>query len=357
MVRCSSINSCTIMQRLLLIQFLLVSGVVMAQPTPGFKIVEHKSRKQVDILFNNRLLTAYCYYDSSRKPFLFPVNTTDGISVTRGYPFQPVAGERTDHPHHTGIWLNYESVNGLDFWNNSTAIAPDKRSHYGTIVHQQILSKTTNGSNATLTVATIWIRPDKKILLNEKTTFKFSVKGNSFIIDRITSLTAKDTAVVFKDVKDGMFAIRVARELEMPSKEASNFVDDKGNVTTVKSSGNDNVTGMYYSSEGLTGDSVWGTKGKWAMLTGKKQDRYITIAIIDHPSNIGYPAYWHARGYGLFAINPLGRKIFSKGVEELNLTLSPGQTIQFRYRMIIHSGKELTTNELNQFTADFEKLR
>jgi hypothetical protein len=72
----------------------------------------------------------------------------DGITVTRSYPFKLIAGERTDHPHHTGIWLNYESVNGLDFWNNSTAIPVEKRDHYGTIIHQQIVSKKASGNNS-----------------------------------------------------------------------------------------------------------------------------------------------------------------------------------------------------------------
>ncbi|MEI9954727.1 MAG: DUF6807 family protein [Ferruginibacter sp.] len=49
------------------------------------------------------------------------------LQLPRQYPIHKVPGERTDHPHHTGIWLNYESVNGLDFWNNSTAIAPEKK--------------------------------------------------------------------------------------------------------------------------------------------------------------------------------------------------------------------------------------
>src|SRR5688500_13607519 len=98
------------------------------QDTPGgFEIVPRDENKQVDILFNGKLLTAYCYFDSIKKPFLFPVNTVDGITVTRGYPISPLPGERADHPHHTGMWMNYESVNGLDFWNNSTAIAAEKR--------------------------------------------------------------------------------------------------------------------------------------------------------------------------------------------------------------------------------------
>jgi hypothetical protein len=155
----------------------LLSVVAVAQKTAGFNLVERPDKKQVDIMYNNKLLTAYCYYDSIRKSILFPVNTVDGITVTRGYPIQSVAGERTDHPHHNGIWLNYESVNGLDFWNNSTAIAVDKRSHYGTIKHQKVISKNAGADNASLTVAAIWVRTDSKVLLNEQTTFYFTVKG------------------------------------------------------------------------------------------------------------------------------------------------------------------------------------
>ena len=63
------------------------------------------------------------------------------------------------------------------------------------------------------------------------------------------------------------------------------------------------------------------------MLTGKKDGKDITIGMFDHPSNVGYPAYWHARGYGLFAVNPLGRKVFSNGKEELNFSLKPGSLL------------------------------
>src|SRR5215203_2181288 len=164
-------------QPIILSAFILSVFVSMAQKkTNGFEMIERKEAKQIDVLYGGKLLTAYCYYDSIRKPFLFPINTVDGITVTRGYPLQPRTGERTDHPHHTGIWLNYESVNGLDFWNNSTAIAPEKRNHYGTILHQKIVSKKSTDKNASLNTAATWVRPDGKVLLNEQTTFNFSVK-------------------------------------------------------------------------------------------------------------------------------------------------------------------------------------
>ncbi len=343
-------------QPIILSAFILSVFVSIAQKkTNGFEMIERKEAKQIDVLYGGKLLTAYCYYDSIRKPFLFPINTVDGITVTRGYPLQPRTGERTDHPHHTGLWMNYESVNGLDFWNNSTAIAPEKRGGYGTVRHDQFISKKTEGNKATLTITASWLHPDGHILMKEKTTYVFTVKGKEFFIDRTSTLTAANEEVIFKDVKDGFFAIRVARELEMPSKEAGIFVDASGNKTSVPQMNNEGVTGMYYNDKGIKGDSVWSTKGRWCVLKGKKEGKEITIGILDHPANVGYPAYWHARGYGLFAINPLGRKVFSNGKEELNFSLKPGAAVTFRYKVLIASGEDISAAKMNTLADAFAK--
>jgi hypothetical protein len=53
--------------------------------------------------------------------------------------------------------------------------------------------------------------------------------------------------------------------------------------------------------------------------------------------NPGFPTYWHARGYGLFAANPLGQKIFSDGKQDLNFSIAPGQSATFRYRILLSS--------------------
>ena len=119
---------------------------------------------------------------------------------------------------------------------------------------------------------------------------------------------------------------------------------------------NEGVSGLYQNKEGLTGDAVWGKRSQWACLQGRKDGETITIEIIDHPKNVGYPTYWHARGYGLFAANPLGQKIFSDGKEELNLTLKQGEKKTFQYRVIVHSGSALTAAEMNQRADDFSKM-
>ena len=72
-------------------------------------------------------------------------------------------------------------------------------------------------------------------------------------VDHISTLTAVNGPVTINDSKEGMFAIRVDRAFEMPSKESLIFTDDKGNPTTVKATDNTGVTGMYTSSNGLKG--------------------------------------------------------------------------------------------------------
>lgn len=339
----------------LLLSLSLCLALTAQKGSRGFSIVEERGKKQIVVKWNGQLLTAYCYYDSVFKPFLFPLNTVDGIAVTRGYPLAPVEGERTDHPHHTGLWMNYESVNGLDFWNNSTDIAPENRKRYGTIRHVALLNKKVSGSKARISVEANWLHPDGHVLMKEITAYTFTVKGRNFFIDRTSTLTATGEDVIFKDVKDGFLAIRVARELEMPSTQADVFVDASGLKTTVKKMDNKGVTGMYYNSDGVTGDSVWSTKGRWAMLKGVKGGKAITIGIFDHPKNVGYPGYWHARGYGLFALNPLGRKVFSNGGEELNFTLKKNASTTFRYKVMISSGTTVDAAAMNTLANAFAK--
>jgi hypothetical protein len=77
-------------------------------------------------------------------------------------------------------------------------------------------------------------------------------------------------------------------------------------------------------------------------LTGSVAGKPETIAILDHPKNAGAPTYWMARGYGLFAANPLGQKAYSTDkketpVRELNLTLEPQQSATLRFRLLILS--------------------
>lgn len=309
--------------------------------------------ESVDIMIDGQPFTSYIYPAAIKKPVLFPIRTPEGTIVTRSYPLLPKEGERVDHPHHVGLWLNYGNVNGLDFWNNSEAISEEKRDHYGTIQHREVL-KTKSGEVGELTVAADWLTPASEKLLDETTTFTFSQQGNAYIIDRVTTLVAEDEPVAFEDNKEGMIAIRVTRELEHPSDKPEKYTDAEGKPSEVETINNEGVSGQYHSSEGVSGTEVWGTRAEWVNLAGSINGEEVSIVIMDHPENVGYPTYWHARGYGLFSANPLGQKVFSKGEEELNFALEPNESVTFRYRIVIYGAdKPLDEEAIEDWFNDF----
>ena len=302
-------------------------------------VTPNESARRVDVTIGGKPFTSYIWPERVKKAVLDPIRSASGTIVTRGWPLAPRAGERVDHPHHVGLWFNYEVVNGLDFWNNSDEIKPAERSKMGTILHRRIVSANGGAERGELDTESDWVTPDGKVLLRERTQFVFAGDATTRTIDRIATLTAAGERVVFTDAKDGMLGMRVARQLEQPSNEPLVFTDIAGRATPVPVMDNTGVTGEYQSSEGKKGDAVWGTRGRWTLLAGNIGTQPITIAMIDHPKNPGFPTYWHARGYGLFAANPLGQKVFSEGRETMNFTLEPGASATFRYRILVVDAK------------------
>ena len=317
---------------------IIVSLSSIAQPTKqvqkrkGLNIafVKNEADKKIDVMIDGKLFTSYCWYDNVFKPILYPVFTSSGTEITRGFPLKPRAGERNDHLHQVGIWLNYGNVNGFDFWGNGST---GKKSPDGGVVKHLSVEKMSGGTNEGVMITSeSWLDPTGKELLSEKTEYHFIANGSTRIIDRITTLSATGNAVIFKDTKEGMFGIRVARQLELPSKENAALIDALGKPSTIKASSNIGVTGNYRSSEGVVGEAVWSTRAKWMDLFGSIGNEKISIVVCDHPKNQSYPTYWHARGYGLFAANPLGAKDFTQGKEELNFSIPAGKSTTFRYR-------------------------
>lgn len=325
---------------------LLLVGTFAARsnpPSDRIRVVPNESAKRVDVLIDGQPFTSYIWPAKLAKPVLYPLRTAKGTIITRGFPLEPRPGERVDHPHHAGLWFNYESVNGLDFWNNSEAIKPENAPKMGTIYHRSIVSAKSGPDQGELDVEADWTTYEKKVLLKEHTRFVFRGGPNFRSVDRITTLRAQDERVVFADAKDGTLGLRVVRALEMPADKPEVYTDGSGRTTTVAKLDNTGVNGTYLTSEGKKGDAAWGTRGRWCNLSGNVGDEPVTITILDHPANPGFPTYWHARGYGLFAANPLGQRIFSNGKEELNLTLAPSQSVTFGYRILISS--EIATPE------------
>jgi hypothetical protein len=328
-----------------------ISAASFAAAPAGVQVVADESHRRVDVSIDGRPFTSYLWPTTLKKPVLFPLISDDGITVTRGYPLDPRPNERVDHPHHAGLWFNYGNVNGFDFWNNSEAIKPEDRAKMGTILQTKIVSTSSGTDQGELVVESVWVNGAGEQLLDETTHYIFSRRNKARVVDQVITLKALDRAV-FQDDKEGLLGLRVAGWLESPEEKGGVFLDANGKPTKVNGAANAGATGVYLTSEGARGEAAWGTRGKWCSLTGHTGDHAATIAIFDHPGNPGYPTYWHARGYGLFAANPLGRSIFDPKQPGFNFTIEKGQTATFRYRVILLS-HEASAEELDREAASF----
>jgi len=152
----------------------------------------------------------------------------------------------------------------------------------------------------------------------------FTEKESERAIDFTFILKAENEDVHFGPTKEGMFAIRVTDWLNEKSEE-------KGTATYLNAHGE------------TTEDNVWGKRSQWMRLEGEYKGTTVGIAILNHPSSVNYPTYWHARSYGLFSANPLGQYFFEnagdvKNPERLNYSIPAGERGTFRFKIIIYEG-------------------
>jgi len=311
--------------------FAILIALFFTSCSTGNKVEFIEKENQIDVVINEKLITSYLHGPDLLKPCLYPVNSPSGEILTRSYPFKELEGESKDHPHHTGMYFTYASkgeVNGDSFW-NIHPVPPQ-------IKHIKVLETESGKNEGEITTLSHWINRDNKPILEEKREMEFEVLEDKYIIDFTIELKATDEAVTFEDTKEGMFAIRVV-----------NWLNEKG-------------TGEYLNAEGDKKEKgVWGKQSSWVRLEGQKDDKTIGIAIYHHPESVNYPTYWHARGYGCFAANPIGRYDFQKGRGEDNpvkrsLTIKPGETALFKFRMTIYEG-ESTKEQFEQEFVDFSK--
>jgi hypothetical protein len=265
------------------------------------------SRDSIDITVGGKPFTTFHYGAESGKPYLSPLRAASGKIVSRLYPMEQIPGESRDHLHHTGLWFSFDDVNGTKLWENDPSYT---KPHIGRIVVRNAEWK-----GDVLTAVMEWRDPDGKVLLVESRKMAFPTADLKLrVIDfDIALIAAQD--VTFGDTKEGAFAIRLAEP----------FTERRG--------------GKMVDADGRTGMAkVWGKRSNWVDYTAEVDGERLGVAILDHPSNPRHPTYWHARDYGLFALNPFGQNAFDPDKDESHWKLPNGQALHFRWRVVIHPG-------------------
>jgi hypothetical protein len=268
------------------------------------------SRDQIAIDLDGKPFTTFQYGADYGRPFLAPLRSASGKTITRHFPMEQVPGESRDHLHHTGLWFSYDDVNGTKFWENDPSYT---KPNLGRIVVRNAQYKDGDRSG-TLTAVMEWRDRNGKILLLEDRSMVFYSDPKLRTIDFDITLTAAED-VTFGDTKEGAFAIRLADGFT--ERKGMKMVDADGRVSMA---------------------NIWGKRSNWVDYSAVIEGELLGIAILDHPGNPRHPTYWHARDYGLFALNPFGRNAFDSTQEESQWKLPKGQKLQFRWRVIIHPG-------------------
>lgn len=254
--------------------------------------------------------TAYNFDPKEPRPFFFPVHGPGGKRVTRSYPMQDVAGEERDHPHHRSFWTAYGEVNGVDDWSQMP--------NHGWIKHQKFTEKKEGAAFGGFTATSVWTDKDGKPILDERRTIKvYNAGPERRLLDYDVELTASYADLHYGDTKEGgILAFRVASSM-----------DGKRGGRIENSSG------------GVSEKECWGKRANWLDYSGAVEGGEILgIGMMDHPGNLNYPCYWHARDYGLVGTNPFAKGSFEKELPKDGHHQKKGQKLLFRYRVLIHRG-------------------
>jgi Family of unknown function (DUF6807) len=282
-----------------------------------------RSGNQIEVRIGGQPFTTYYFDPKIAKAYLQPLRSAQGTIVTRGYPVGteiPTGHEQDSslEPHQRPLYFSHGDIDGLDFWGEQVFekyYGNEGKHAYGHMVFQKLDEIRGGPVAGTIRAEFDLMTPHNRAIARETQSFTFSGDDQSRTIDCEFVIHADHGPVDFGDTKEGTFAIRVAPELNSPP---GHMVDSNG-------------------AEGEKG--IWGTRANWVDYYGIVGGEPVGVAIFDGPESFRHPTYWHARAYGLFAANPFGISYFSKDLSQNgSWSIREGQSIVFRYRVLIHHG-------------------
>ncbi len=287
----------------------------------GVELKEEPDKVRVEI--DGKLFTEYCFKGAPHVYF-YPLIGPGGAKMTRDWPMKNTPGEEHDHPHHRSLWFAHGAVNGIDFWGEVASYTNAKEQHNpGQIVHDKFLEVKGGDKEGVIRDQLKWVAPDGSVPLTSVQTFRvYERPENERLFDFEVALTAGDKDVVMGDTKEGSMALRIAESMRQKGPKNA-----PGN-------------GHMLDSGGDRDGDVWGKHANWVDYWGPVDGKTLGIAFFENPANPRHPTRWHARDYGLFAANPFCEHDMdkTKAPGEGDFKIPAGQSVTFRYRLLIHQG-------------------
>jgi hypothetical protein len=247
--------------------------------------------------WNDLVAATYRAHPTQKYPYFYPLSgPVSGLSL--------VTESALPYPHHRGLWLGCDPLNGGNYWSDG----PLSEGHIRSV---RLEVGETTATSATFTDACEWSREGGSSPCRDERRFTFSVPGEAVrTLDVDLTWTAQED-ISIQRAKHSFFALRAASD-----------VSPSYGGTLVNSDGGTGAAGTY------------GLPARWCGYFGKRAGRPDVvegIAVMDHPENFGGDCPWFTREYGHLSPSPFE---FVKEPWQLPM----GQSIRLRYRVVLHAG-------------------
>jgi hypothetical protein len=251
---------------------------------------------EVQLRWHNMPLMVYRAKPAQKYPYFYPLNGLgSGMSLT--------TESALPYPHHRGLWLGCEPMNGGDYW-------ADNGLESGHIKSIGLDLGETTAKSAEILDRCQWVRQGAPSPLSDEREFKVTVLDDRvWVIDADLKVKANQD-IEIERAKHSFFAIRAASDISCT------------------------YGGTLENSEGGQGaEGTYGKEARWCGYYGKR--RYHSevvegITVMTHPDNPWRPI-WFTREYGHLSPSPLN-------FLDEPWRLAKGKTLELKYRVVLHVG-------------------
>jgi len=285
------------------------SAIDYTEPVPEAKgLTSYSNHGNVHVRWNNLPLCNYRSQEGLKYPYFHPVNgPLSGLPLT--------AESALPYPHHRGIWLGCQPLNGGDYWSDKPLDTGQIQSLGVEIPEVTAQEPDTPlpppATTTSFTDKCKWAWPGNPSPLKDRREFSIEVFPDRklWVLDMKLHIEALETIEIEK-AKHSLLAIRAASDISCPE------------------------GGILMNSEGGTGaEGTYGKEARWCGYHGKRKMNPSVvegIAMMTHPENPWRPV-WFTREYGHLSPSPFN-------FLDEKWILEKGETINLRYRFALHGG-------------------
>jgi hypothetical protein len=269
-----------------------------------------RTGNRIDVTVGDRFFTSYRFEEDEKYPFFFPVNgPVSGGSVT--------SMRNGIWPHHSSLFFGCDRVNGGNYWQEG----PER----GRIVSLGARITETGGERAVIEDECIWKRPDAEApILDRRKIIITAPSATLYQLDFDIEMEMLTDVTILK-TNHSLFSARIDPDLSV----------EQG--------------GTMVNAEGLEGEkATFGAASPWIDCYGTRKTGIEGIAILQHPSNPGFPSPWFTRDYGFISPTPMYWPADDRATR-----LKKGEKRVLRYRVLVHAGD---TGQAN-IAGEYEKYR